>query len=162
MAAAIDRNNRIAFVEKFRPVTTEERDMLCRIFKVKAVDLVSLSSERTKEHEEAVNRLKDIFGDKTTESVRSALFGEGFIVKEAEGSVFAVNFRSHIIVDLKAEGFDLKRLSTKRKKKRTPVNVPRIRKFRDTGGGSGSDNREWEVGRGESWDEIDDGKSLKR
>ena len=46
MAEAIDRNNRIAWVEKFSPVSEAERDLLCQIFKVNRPDLVALSSEK--------------------------------------------------------------------------------------------------------------------
>lgn len=60
MAEAIDRNNRIAWVEKFKPFTEAERDLLCGIFKVNRPDLVSLSSERTTAYADAVNRLHAI------------------------------------------------------------------------------------------------------
>lgn len=60
MAEAIDRNNRIAWVEKFKPSTEAERDLLCGIFKVNRPDLVSLSSERTTAYADAVNRLHAI------------------------------------------------------------------------------------------------------
>lgn len=41
MAEAIDHNNRIEWVEKFKPTTEAERDLLCCIFKVNRPDLVS-------------------------------------------------------------------------------------------------------------------------
>lgn len=166
MAKAIDRNNRIAFIEKFKPVTEAERDMLCKIFKVSEPELVSLSSERTKEHPEAVSSFKELFADKHVEHLRSELFGRGFIIKEVGDTLFAVHFKEHLIIDLKAEGFDLKRLAKKTSKvqaRQKPIKKPHLPKFHDVGGGSYSDNREWEVGGHRSGDDrIDDRQALKR
>ena len=58
MAVAIDRNNRIRFVEMFHPATEAERDLLCKIFKVNRPDLVDLSGERPQSHTDAVSRLQ--------------------------------------------------------------------------------------------------------
>lgn len=167
MADAIDRNNRIAFVEKFKPATEAERDMLCKVFKVKETDMVTISQEHTQEHNETVNKFKDMFVDKKEYSIKGRLFGEGFILKEEEDTVFAINFNDHLIIDMKAEGFDLKRLKKKPRKSRKLKQLVRKAgkdlgksRFRDVGGGSGSDNREWEVGRN-GYDKVDDGKSLK-
>lgn len=170
MADTIDRNNRIFFVEKFKPTTKAEVEMLCKVFKVRETDLVSLSSERTKEYTEAVGRFKELFADKEIKDrLRNELFGEGFILKEVDGSVFAINFKEHLIIDMKAEGFDLKRLKKKPKKsrgeKKLVKNVGRTLgklKLHDAGGGSGSENREWEVGRGGNHDNVDDGRPVKR
>ena len=50
--------------------------MLCRIFKVNRPDLVTLTPERTRSHTDAVNRLREIFSDDTTGSVKGKLFEE--------------------------------------------------------------------------------------
>lgn len=94
MAEAIDRNNRIEWVEKFRPVTEEERDLLCKIYKVNRPDLVSLSYERAQSHTDAVNRLKEIFADETIISVRSSLREEGFAIRQEEDATYAINFKN--------------------------------------------------------------------
>ena len=168
MADAIDRNNRIFFIEKFKPTRQAERDMLCKVFKVRETDMVTLSTERPKEYDVATGRFKELFADKKEYGISGKLFEEGFILKETDDTVFAVNFKEHLIIDMKTEGFDLKRLKKKPKKSqkmkqlvRKVGNNPGKSKFHDVGGGSGSDNREWEVGRN-GYDRVDDGKSMKR
>ena len=170
MAEAIDRNNRIAWVEKFSPVSEAERDLLCQIFKVNRPDLVALSSEKPTSRMDAVLRLQEIFNEEADTSVRSRLYAEGFIIRENGGSTYAINFKRHILINLTEEGFDLDRLKRKSSKKqanKVPVrNAARPHshhvKLRDAGGGSQSEKREWEVGHKGNYDEIDDGRSLKR
>lgn len=174
MAEAIDRNNRIKRVEQFKPMTESERDMLCKIFKVHRPDLVSLSSERTQPHTDAVNRLREVFDDKeAATTVRSRLFEEGFIIRQEQDATYAVNFKNHIVIDLNAEGFNAELVKRKPKlkmQKQSPNNKAvqkhmkplRNIRMRDVGGGSQSEKREWEVGHNGNYDEIDDGRSLKR
>lgn len=145
MAEAIDRNNRIELVEKFQPTTEAERDLLCKIYKVNRPALVTLSSERTQSHTDAINRLKEIFADETVTSVRSSLREEGFIIRQEENATYAINFKSHIIINLSEEGFNLERLKRKPIKQQQPkhsVHKPlsRYNKMRDHGEGSHYEN----------------------
>lgn len=169
MAETIDRNNRIELVEKFQPTTEAERDLLCKIYKVNRPDLVSLSSERLQSHSDAINRLKEIFADETITSVRSSLREEGFIIRQESDATYATNFKKHIIINLSEEGFNLERLEKKPSKQQQPHpqhsgNKPlsRHNKMRDHGEGSRYEKREWEVGQKGNYDDIDDGRSLKR
>ena len=61
MAKAIDRNNRISFIEKFRLQNEVEVEMLCKAFKVDRPDLVDISTERPPKYADAVDKLRDIF-----------------------------------------------------------------------------------------------------
>ena len=61
MAEAINRNNRIHYIEMFRPATVAERDLLCKIFKVDRPDLVDISTERPPTYADAAGKLRDIF-----------------------------------------------------------------------------------------------------
>lgn len=174
MAEAIDRNNRIERVEQFKPMTEAERDILCKIFKVNRPDFVSLSSERTQSHTDAVNRLCEIFDDQeAATTIRSRLFEEGFIIRQEQDAAYAINFKNHIVIDLNAEGFnvELVRRKPKSKKQKQSSNNKAVQKrmkplcnirLRDAGGGSQSEKREWEVGHNGNYDDIDDGRSLKR
>ena len=109
IAEAIDRNNRIAMVEMFRPATESERDLLCKIFNVSRTDLVDISPERTHYYTDAVNRLREIFNDETVTSIRSRLHEEGFTIRQEEDVTYAINFKQHIIINLTEENFNLKR-----------------------------------------------------
>jgi len=172
MAEAIDRNNRIAMVEMFSPVNEAERDLLCKIFKVSRTDLVDISPERTHYHIDAVNRLREIFNDDTVTSVRSQLHEEGFIVRQDEDVTYAINFKQHIIINLTEENFNLDRprkqfVKQIERQKYQQQTKPTSRfsgkgKLRDAGGGSHSKKREWEVGQKGSYDDVDDGNSIRR
>ena len=63
MAKAIDRNNRISFIEKFHPKNEAEVALLCKAFKVDRPDLVDISPERSSNYADAVNKLHSIFND---------------------------------------------------------------------------------------------------
>jgi len=132
-------------------------------------DLVALSSERTQSHSDAVNNLKEIFSDETIISVRSPLREEGFIIRQEEDATYAINFKSHIIVNLSEEGFNLERQERKpvKQQQSSPKHSARKplsshNKMRDHGEGSRYEKREWEVGQKGNYDDIDDGHSLKR
>lgn len=172
MAEAIDRNNRIAMVEMFSPATEAERDLLCKIFKVSRTDLVDISPKRTHYYTDAVNRLREIFNDETVSSVRGRLHEEDFTIRQEEDTTYAINFKQHIIINLTEENFNLDWL-----KKRSAKQIERHKylqstkptsrfsgktKLRDAGGGSHSEKREWEVGQKGNYDDVDDGRSIKR
>ncbi len=169
MAEAIDRNNRIAWVERFRPATEAERDMLCRIFKVSRPDLVTLTPERAEAYNEAVGRLRGIFTDETV-SLKAGMYAEGFILREQDGTAFAIDFKRHIIVNLAEEGFDLKRLKRKAfsgqrqtpSRTKTALRPFRLSGLKDAGGGSQSGKREWEVGHKDNPDDLDNNRQLRR
>jgi len=168
VAEAIDQNNRIAFVEKYQPTTEAERELLCKFYKVNASERVSLSSERPKQYTEAVNQIRGLFDDKSVDNLRDAIKNEGYVIRQEADATYAIDFHRHIIVNMNAEGFDVKRIQWQRKQiktsqtHKTANHLPHMPKFRDAGGGSQSEKREWEVGQKGNYDEVDDGKSLKR
>ena len=73
MAKAIDRNNRISFIEKFRLQNEAEVEMLCKAFKVDRPDLVDISTERPPKYADAVDKLRDIFQNPEVKSPPAAL-----------------------------------------------------------------------------------------
>ena len=175
IAEAIDRNNRIAMVEMFSPATKAERNLLCKIFKVSRTDLVDISPERTHYYTDAVNRLHEIFNDETVSSVRGRLHEESFTVRQEEDATYAINFKQHIIINLTEEDFNLQRLKKTMKqpvkllkqyihlqnRKQTTLFSGKV-KLCDYGGGSHSENREWEVGQKDNYDNIDNGCSMRK
>jgi len=167
VAEAIDQNNRIAFVEKYQPTTEAEHDLLCKFYKVNRPDRVTLSSARPQAYADAVSRMRELFDDKSVENLRNAIRGEGFVIRQEADATYVIDFHRHIIVNMNAEGFDVKRIQWQRKQTKTSQthktasHLPHVPKFRDTGGGSQSEKREWEVGHKGNYDEVDDGKSLK-
>lgn len=171
MVDALERNNRIKWVESFNPMTDVERDILCKMGKGTQPDLVSLSTSRNTDYTSALSKLQSIFNDPNITNVRNELRTEGFIVKTDGDNTFAIDFQRHIIINLTSEGFDLTRLQYQRQpspqqqknpqRKTKNKTFPRVRKLRDAGVGHG-ENREWEVGYKGNYDRIDDESSLKR
>lgn len=175
LAETILRNDRISRIESFGPVTEAELDRLCHIYKVERKDLISLRSERSMKSSNAVNQFRSLFNNQELDykALKSAIREAGFHIHRTEsGDRFAVNFKEHIIIDLRAEGFDLSRLDYKPvKKEHTHVRKPQVksakpgksgvRPLRDAGGGASDSNREWEVGHNKNYDDIDDGRSMK-
>ena len=128
MAKAIDRNNRISFIEKFKPTSAAEVALLCKVFKVDRPDLVDISPERSSNYADAVNKLHGIFNDPEVKSPRSTMYQEGFIIRQVDDTYYAINFKEHILINLNEEGFDVERVkkkSKKQKRKGTPLrNLP--------------------------------------
>lgn len=179
MAKALDRNNRISFIEKFKPTSAAEVALLCKVFKVDRPDLVDISPERSSNYADAVNKLHGIFNDSEVKSPPSAMYQEGFIIRQVDDTYYAINFKEHILINLNEEGFDVERVkkkSMKQKRKGTPFKKSSklnpikslqqkthqgLGKLNKKGIGSHSANREWEVGKKTNYDEVDDGHSLK-
>ena len=90
MAAAINRNNRISFIEKFRPQNEAEVELLCKAFKVDRPDMVSISTERPPKYADSVSRLHEIFSDSEVKSPRSAMYQEGFIIRQVDDTYYAI------------------------------------------------------------------------
>lgn len=164
MVDALARNSRLKWVESFNPVTEAERDFLCKAGKGADATLISLSESRSEQYNEIVNGLREMIENPEGNiDIRANLRERGFIIKRDGENMFAVNFNDRIIINLTEEGIDIRRLQKQeRKQQRKPVLPSNIRKLRDAGGGSRSDNREWEVGNRGDYDRIDEGQSLKR
>ena len=167
-AEAIDRNNRIAWVEMFQPTNEQERALLCKFYKVDSPELVTLQPKKNQSYANTVNRLHEIFDDESITYVRGKLKEEGFIIRQEEDATYAINFHKHILVNLSEEGFDLNRpqQQSKRQQQQQPKptnnHASHLVKLRDSKDGSRSEKREWEVGQKNGYGEVDDGRSLKR
>lgn len=171
MADVIERNNRIAWVESFRPRTQAEKLFLCRIGKVARMDIVSTAQEKQGGYADAVRDIRAIFNDHDTVYVRPAIKAAGYKIMQDGDNYFAVDFSRKILIDLAEEGFNIRRLewqqpkqnnkkSQSRKNNKQGQKIGKIRRLRDVGIGRG-ENREWEVGHKGRYDEIDGENSLK-
>lgn len=169
MWETLKMNNRIAWVESFHPSTEAERDFLCRIGKVTAVDKVRLSDERYNTYYNRLSDLRQIFSTDDTFIPGCRFSEEGFRIRDIGGEHYAVDFHSKILINLDAEGFDTRKLrywKPETVKNNTTVKAKtgtasRIRPMRDAGVGHG-EKREWEVGYRGDYDRIDDDNNLRR
>ena len=169
MWETLKRNNRISWVESFHPATDTERDFLCRIGKIPAPGLVNLSPMKTNTYHNRLSDLQDIFSSNPGNGYipRQTFRNAGFRITDIDGDMYAVDFRSHVMINLNAEGFDTSRLIYDRNRynrknhRASTIKPASIRPLRDAGAGRG-DNREWEVGYKGDYDRIDDESNLKR
>lgn len=169
MWETLKRNNRIAWVESFRPSTEAERDFLCRIGKISDVDMVKLTAEKYNLYYNRLTDLRQIFNTEDSYIPGSRFNEEGFRIWNIGGDNYAVDFHSKILINLEAEGFDTRKLRYRKpeivknntKVKAKTGTVSRIRPMRDVGVGHG-EKREWEVGYRGDYDRIDDENNLKR
>lgn len=169
MWETLKMNNRIAWVESFNPSTEAERDFLCRIGKVTAVDKVRLSDKRYNTYYNRLSDLRQIFSTDDTFIPGSRFSEEEFRIRDIGGEHYAVDFHSKILINLDAEGFDTRKLRYRKPeilKNNTTVKtetgtVSRIIPMRDAGVGHG-EKREWEVGYRGDYDRIDDDNNLRR
>lgn len=109
------------------------------------------------------------------------MYQEGFIIRQVDDTYYAINFKEHILINLNEEGLDVERVKKKSKKpqrngvpfKKSKTTLNPIKslqrkshqglgKLRKEGVGSHGANREWEVGQKTHYEDIDDGRSLKR
>lgn len=179
VAEQISRNNKIEWVESFRPVTQVECSLLCRIAKMQEpdYDLVELSSSNRKVSDDFLDLLRSINENTGITNIRKVLRENGYVIKTAGNETFAINIRSKTIVNLTELGFDISEIqkihrqqqladirngqhhrSHRKGKSESGVGAHR---YRDVGGGSHTDNREWEVGNNGDYDSIEESKRLK-
>lgn len=164
-AEYIYRNNRVMTVEKFRPKTEAERDLLCKLLNVDCPELVSLSVTRNKNYKAAIDQLREIFSDKHSLDVGEKAKEAGFCFILIHDVAYAVIANTYTIVNLSEEGFDINRINwepMKPEEKRPSVKKTLRPKIRAVDGGSRSENREWEVGKkDEPEEETNRGRLMK-
>lgn len=113
------------------------------------------------DHTDTVNRLHEIFND--------------FTIRLEEDVTYAINFKQHIIINLTEENFYLERLRKSMKQSvkqlnqhkhlqnKTPATLLFSKsKLSGYGGGSHREKHEWEVGQRGNYDDVDNGRSIKR
>lgn len=127
---------------------------------------MNISAERPPKYADAVGKLRDIFQNPEVKSPRSAMYQEGFIIRQVDDTYYAINFKEHILINLNEEGFDVERVRKKSKKQKqngvpfkkskkkalNPIKSLQrkshqgLGKLRKEGVGSHGANREWGSG----------------
>lgn len=170
IGSTILRNDKIRRIEAFAPITSSELDYLRKIYKIEQSVPIPLSITRNKNTEDAIRKIAGIFSDPDITNINKAIRDEGFQIHHSnDGNVFVIDLKHHVIIDLNTAGFDTSRMDLNQRKRKVKVlvkptehkNATRIRPLRDVGGGSQEANREWEVGSGKGYDDMDDGRTLK-
>lgn len=164
VVTVLNRNDRLNLVSQFNPTSQEERDILCKLFKVEEFsEMVNLniSAKESSVKIEIKDRLSCMFASLSGQDLRSSIRGEGLILKFMNNNYFVIDIKGKIILNLNNEGLDISKLhiplresnnmeSIKINKKTTRPHSHKI--INNTPGilsattGQGV-NREWEVGK---------------
>ena len=158
--ATLQRNNRIAWAEAFRPTTESERELIAEIAKVTTPDMIDLadnplSADAT--HALLHSALDD--KNKRNAEIRRDLRENKIFIKERSGIFYAIDFEHKRIVNLNESGYDISRLQAHRRHVRRGKNIlaPIARKLHGPQAQPTSgQNREHEVGTHRRYDDIDD------
>lgn len=168
MWEALKRNNRIRWAESFSPATEAERDFLCGIGRISVPHMVDIYASRCASYHSRRLDLTDIF-DNSTGYIRRQVFRDaGLSIRDIGGRTYATDLKSHVLIDLEAEGFDMTRIRFRELPSQKKRNEPHANKTHRVSGAAGDagagrgDNREWEVGYRGDYDRIDDESALKR
>ena len=158
-ADLLKRNNRIQWLNSFRPASESERYVICKIVGFERTDYINISPLGNNIYNPAgLEEIKRIAGLKDRDDRLASLEGSGFrIFKNEDGKAFAVNFHLKSIIDLERAGIKSEmfmKTDALRTKPSAPIQSAQgrqpnvLNKIERAGSSQGrSANREWEVGR---------------
>lgn len=157
----------------FNPATEEERAILCKLGHIEDESVIQINPDKNKEKiDGTVNQIKEILGTAERGHLYDDLCNAKILIFRKEESVYAVDMGNSTIVNLRDTDIDLSPLM--KHERRTvavaqPTNQQQANSQQFNAGNllrqTGSDhhsNREWEVGGGSNWDDIDDERRFKR
>lgn len=167
------KNFRRQWIQGFNPGTEEERAILCKFGHIDDESVIQICPDRSKEKiDGTINQIKEILGTTERGHLYDDLRNAKILIFRKEESVYAVDMGNSTIVNLRDTDVDLSRFA---RHERGAVAMPHPTSpqntnsqhinagnlLRPTGSGHHS-NREWEVGGGNNWDDIDDERRFKR
>lgn len=169
------KNYRRQWLQGFNPSTEEERTILCRFGHIEDESTIDLVQHKDKvKIDNTVNHIKEILGTAELGKVYDDLQNAKIVVIRREEAIYAIDMGSSTIVNLRDTDIDLSAFI--RHSRNVPVHRPTTTQGNQQTksqqlnagnllGSEGYDhhsNREWEVGGGGNWDDIDDERKLKR
>lgn len=167
------KNFRRQWIQGFNPATEEERHILCKFGHIDDEGVIQICPDKSKEKiDGTVNQIKEILGTAERGQLYDNLRNAKILIFRREVSVYAVDMGNSTIVNLRDTDIDLSQFA---RHERGAVAMPPPTSpqntnsqhinagnlLRPTGSGHHS-NREWEVGGGSNWDDIDDERRFKR
>lgn len=164
-------NDKVRWVQDFHPSSVSERDVLCSFYGLESQSEISIENPVSHEDKDylanCVSQIMAASAEQNTEAFH-ALKDVGIFIFKTSDSLFAISSSTHTIVRLDNYGLTLDMLKQPRKHFENMARISAEQKFSQShrhssrnlsrvlkaGISSGhSDNREWEVGSGEDWDE---------
>lgn len=167
------KNFKRQWIQEFNPATEEERTILCKFGHIEDESVIQLNLDKNKEKiDGTVNQIREILGTAERGHLYDDFHNAKILIFRKEESVYAVDMGNSTIVNLRDTNIDLSLLmkherGTVAKVQSTSpqqtnsqhINAENL--LRPTGSDHHS-NREWEVGGGSNWDDIDDERRFKR
>lgn len=174
--AILRKNYRRQWIQGFCPSTEEERAILCRFGHIEDEQTIQIVTDKSKEKvDNTVNQVKEILGAAEQGQIYDDLRNAKILIFRKEDKVYAVDMGNSTIVNLRETDIDLSPLMKHKQESVAMVQPTHTQNgvqdstqhqnagnvLRPTDSGHHG-NREWEVGGGSNWDDIDDERSLKR
>ncbi len=167
------KNFRRQWIQGFNPATEEERAILCKFGHIDDETVIQISPDRSKDKiDSTVNHIKEILGTAERGQLYDDLRNAKILIFRKEESVYAVDMGNSTIVNLRDTNVSLTQFAMH---KRGAVAMPHTTNPQQTNSqhiNAGNllrpnesdhhSNREWEVGGGSNWDDIDDERRFKR
>ncbi|MDR0185335.1 mobilization protein [Prevotella brunnea] len=167
------KNFRRQWIQEFNPATEEERTILCKFGHIEDESVIQINPDKNKEKiDGTVNQILEILGTAERGHLYDDLHNAKILIFRKEESVYAVDMNNSTIVNLRDTDIDLSPLmkhergtvgkvqpTSPQQTNSQHINAENL--LRPTGSDHHS-NREWEVGGGSNWDDIDDERRFKR
>lgn len=170
MKEALKYNTRIEHIASFGYNTQEEKDVLCKFFKIESSELQE-KNERTARQTGRILEAAKYIADNNLgmTAVRKHFADRNMLLIKATGKHFVLDMQVQTVCCLEDNGISLRissipAMEERRNTSKVPVSSAKTKNDRwksDGNNGSGA-NREFEVGTSGHYDDIDDARTLKR
>lgn len=163
------RNDKVSWLQSFNPSSQVEREILCKLGKIKDTSLLTIVDSRTRNVSESISTIKKALNEKTRDDVFSTLRSAGITMFKKDDHYYCVDINNKCVFDTREHGIDLliigkgHNIHNNETTTEKTSNVTSGRITRLGGEGKAADiNREFEVGSRRKYDDIDDERTLKR
>jgi hypothetical protein len=176
----LKENDRVAWLQGFHPSDEIERAILSKLGSGCNSEDLQLESSELKNTEHTIEHLKSIFSSDYDESLAQRMFRDGLLAYHVGDKYYCLDVRHKTILCMDDYGIDTGKFKTKTMNvaldktvvKKSMENmavettphqaINSASRVLNQNVSSHNGNREWEVGKHNNYDEIDDERGLKR
>ena len=176
----LKENDRVAWLQSFHPSNEIERAILCKLGTGCNQEDLHLEAPELKNTEHTVEHLKSIINSEFEESLAQRMFRDGLLAYHVGDKYYCLDVRHKTILCMDDFGIDTSKFKSNTKSEvqdkpvvRKPLEnmnvgatahqaVNGLSRVLNQNAGSHNGNREWEVGKHNNYDDIDDERGLKR
>lgn len=176
----LKENDRVAWLQSFHPSDEIERAILCKLGTGCNTENLQIESPELKKTEQTIEHLKSIIDSEFEESLAKRMFRDGLLAYHVGDRYYCLDVRHKTILCMDDLGLDTSIFKTHpknvvqdkpvAKKPMANMNVDAtahqavngLSRILNQNVGSHNGNREWEVGKHNNYEDIDDERGLKR